>query len=49
MGQLSVGSITKVIEWGDLATIVGVDTRVSYRTSAGGTGKFEIRMDKFSI
>ncbi|CAJ1936746.1 unnamed protein product [Cylindrotheca closterium] len=37
MGQLNIGSITKVIEWGELATIVGVDTRVSYRTSAGGT------------
>jgi hypothetical protein len=25
-------SITQVIEWGKLATIVGIDTRISYRS-----------------
>ena len=39
MGQLQVGQITKTIEWGSLATIVGLDTRMSYRSQAGGSGK----------
>lgn len=49
MGQVNIGSLTKVIEWGDLATIVGMDTRVSYRTGSGGTGTFEAyKIDSFA-
>ena len=32
MGVVDTTSITQVIEWGKLATFVGFDTRVSYRS-----------------
>ncbi len=32
MGVVKTTSITQVIEWGKLATIVAFDTRVSYRS-----------------
>jgi alkaline phosphatase D len=32
MGVVNTTSLTQVIEWGKLATIVGIDTRVSYRS-----------------
>lgn len=32
MGVIDTTSITQVIEWGKLATFVGFDTRVSYRS-----------------
>jgi alkaline phosphatase D len=32
MGVVNTTSITQVIEWGKLATIVGFDTRISYRS-----------------
>ena len=42
MGPITTGSFTKVIEWGDLATFVGFDTRTSYRTqkSTGDNGAY---------
>lgn len=32
MGQIDTGSFTQVIQWGNLATIVTFDTRISYRS-----------------
>lgn len=32
MGVVDTTSITQVIEWGKLATFVGFDTRISYRS-----------------
>jgi phosphodiesterase/alkaline phosphatase D-like protein len=33
MGVVDLGTFTQVIEWGDMATIVAIDTRVSHRSS----------------
>eukprot|EP00977_Amphora_coffeiformis_P022096 scaffold10436_cov107-Amphora_coffeaeformis.AAC.2 len=49
MGQLNIGSLNKVIEWGDLATIVGLDTRVSYRTSASGSGYGFVALNETNV
>jgi alkaline phosphatase D len=32
MGVVDIGSITQVVSWGDMATIVAIDTRVSHRS-----------------
>jgi len=34
MGKLKMGSLTKIMEWGNLATLVGFDTRLTDRTNA---------------
>jgi phosphodiesterase/alkaline phosphatase D-like protein len=32
MGVVEIGSLNQIIKWGDMATIVAVDTRISYRS-----------------
>lgn len=32
MGQIDLGSFTQIIQWGDLATFITLDTRISYRS-----------------
>ena len=32
MGKIKSGQLTKIMEWGSLATVVGFDTRLSYRS-----------------
>jgi len=46
MGVLDIdGTITQVLEWGNLATVVMYDSRVSYRTKeVGADGKEKKRM-----
>jgi alkaline phosphatase D len=41
MGEIQTGTLTQIIEWGDLATIASFDTRMSFRTeeSTGASGK----------
>ena len=44
MGQIETGTLTKVLEWGNLATIVGLDTRMSHRTEPTLCGSGTWRM-----
>ena len=37
MGIIDVGTITQVISWGDMATIVAIDTRISHRSKGINT------------
>lgn len=34
MGQIRMGKLTKIMEWGNLTTVAGFDTRLSYRNTA---------------
>jgi len=34
MGQIRLGTLTKIMEWGSLTTVAGFDTRLSYRNFA---------------
>jgi hypothetical protein len=46
MGVVDTTSFTQVIEWGKLATFVGFDTRISYRSkepTLGGCKFIQIR------
>ena len=38
MGVVDTTSITQIIEWGKLATFVGFDTRISYRSKVPTLG-----------
>jgi hypothetical protein len=49
MGVVNIGSMTKVIEWGRLATVAVVDTRISYRSRVPTLNSCKYLVDVSSV